>query len=192
MSNEHGNEGVAMIDIPREGVRLRVLKALAKDTGKELTTLDMCEQIIKTKTQAEQTSFAHLIKTKKFEPELTPDDLGTATIFVSHAWRYHFVQLVEAIELFAMEEPDFDEEKTFFWVDLIVNSQWGVAERPFDWWCNTFKSNVKTIGHTLLVLSPWKDPIPLTRAWCLFEILSTVQTEAKLTIQLSPSERVDF
>ena len=30
------------------------------------------------------------------------------------------------------------------------------------------------IDHTVLVLAPWDDPIPLTQAWCLWEIYSTL------------------
>ena len=31
------------------------------------------------------------------------------------------------------------------------------------------------IGHTLLVLSPWRNPIPLRRSWCLWEIVCTLE-----------------
>ena len=50
---------------------------------------------------------------------------------------------------------------------------------------------VRNIGHTLLILSPWNDPRPLKRAWCLWEILSTVRTGAQLTIEMAPSETLE-
>ena len=31
-------------------------------------------------------------------------------------------------------------------------------------WTDTFKEAICSIGHTLLILAPWNDPIPLTRA----------------------------
>ena len=48
------------------------------------------------------------------------------------------------------------------------------------------------IGHTLLVLAPALAPIPLTRAWCLFEIYATVATETPLTVQMPPAEATAF
>lgn len=47
-----------------------------------------------------------------------------------------------------------------------MNSQWDTGLRPFDWWTTTFRTAVQRVGRTLLVLAPWNDPIPLTRAWC--------------------------
>ena len=57
----------------------------------------------------------------------------------------------------------------------------GYYQVPPDWWFTTFKVAVASIGHTVLVLMPWDDPIPLTRAWCIWEILSTIDDgKAKL------------
>lgn len=55
-----------------------------------------------------------------------------------------------------------------------------------------FLDGVREIGHTCLVLAPWHDPIPLTRAWCLWEILSTMRLHASLTVQMVPREALSF
>ena len=39
---------------------------------------------------------------------------------------------------------------------------------------------------------PWNDPIPLTRAWCIWEILSTIAGLAKLEICLPAVEQEAF
>ena len=45
----------------------------------------------------------------------------------------------------------------------------------------------------MLVLSPWDSPIPMTRAWCLWELLCTVnQPEVNLIIRLPRSQRRAF
>jgi len=45
------------------------------------------------------------------------------------------------------------------------------------------------IGRTVLVLSPWNDPIPLTRAWCLYEMFSTLSApDVRFDIVLPDSE----
>jgi tetratricopeptide (TPR) repeat protein len=48
---------------------------------------------------------------------------------------------------------------------------------------------IRTLGSTLLVLSPWDDPVALTRAWCLWEVLATLQHEAApLALLLPPAQ----
>ncbi len=55
-----------------------------------------------------------------------------------------------------------------------------------------FKKNVLDIGHTLLVLQ-WDNPIPLTRAWCIWEIFCTCCQDANgktstLEVIMSPND----
>lgn len=80
----------------------------------------------------------------------------------------------------------------YFWLDLVVNSQHGTAARPFEWWCTTFTQSVGRIGHVALVLAPWDDPVPLTRAWCLWEIFSAFVSDARLTIHVPKAQRAAF
>jgi hypothetical protein len=44
----------------------------------------------------------------------------------------------------------------------------------------------------LLVLSPWNDPIPLTRAWCLWEIFCAIDENVVLHVSLPKTERARF
>ena len=39
---------------------------------------------------------------------------------------------------------------------------------------NAFSAPWQRFGRTVMVLAPWSNPVPFTRAWCLFEIYSTV------------------
>ena len=57
--------------------------------------------------------------------------------------------------------------------DLFVNNQNIAAELPHTWWSTTFRDSIKHIGCVLLVMAPWSNPIPLTRAWCLYEVLNS-------------------
>jgi hypothetical protein len=50
---------------------------------------------------------------------------------------------------------------------------------------------VGAIGHTLLVLR-WKDPIPLRRSWCLWEIACTLTTGSKLQVIMPPDDEAAF
>ena len=97
--------------------------------------------------------------------------IAPATVFVSHAWRYHFVDVYNTLEEHAKQSEA--PEDVYFWFDLVCNNQHKAPNLPQLWWKTTFTSAIKMIGRTCLLLAPWSDPIPLTRAWCLFEIFCT-------------------
>ena len=48
------------------------------------------------------------------------------------------------------------------------------------------------MGHTVMLLSPWHAPQPLTRAWCLWELHCTVETASSFSILLGPAEKAAF
>ncbi len=110
---------------------------------------------------------------------------------MSHAWAYRFLKLITALEAWeAKRLAAGATTPTFFWLDLFTNSQHGTAARPFEWWRDTFSSNVSAIGHTLLVLE-WEDPVPLRRAWCLLEITASLrdrQPPTVLEVVMAPEE----
>ena len=57
---------------------------------------------------------------------------------------------------------------------------------------STFRQAVESIGRTLLVLAPWRAPLPLGRAWCIWEIFCTVDTDTELRVLLPAAERDAF
>merc|ERR1711990_1118587 len=75
--------------------------------------------------------------------------------------------------------------------DMFTNSQHDTSNRPYEWWQNTFKSSIGVIGQMLLVMMPWNCPIPMTRAWCLFEILCAIEEQTKLWIGM-PGDQQDM
>ena len=50
------------------------------------------------------------------------------------------------------------------------------------------------MGRVLLVMAPWADPVPMTRAWCLWEMLCALQLKDRvvLHVRLSPKEKKSF
>ena len=64
-----------------------------------------------------------------------------------------------------------------------------MASKDFDWFSSTFLNGINDIGEVLLVLSPWNDPMPIRRAWCLFEIHNAIaEYEVKLSIDIPHDE----
>jgi tetratricopeptide (TPR) repeat protein len=76
-----------------------------------------------------------------------------------------------------------------------VNNQHDAPDLPFTWWTTTFKNNIRSIGQVVLVLAPWRRPVALTRAWCLWELYCAAsQTDNGVTLELRlpASQRPDF
>ena len=136
-----------------------------------LTTSQINRQIVKPTTNGSSKPFIDTytnLKSKSGKPLV-----GPATVFVSHAWKYQFVDIVLDVLLqHSQKEPD-----AYFWVDLFANDQNSVASKDFDWFSSTFRNSIKSIGQVLLVLAPWDDPMPVKRAWCLFEIATSINSE---------------
>lgn len=137
----------------------------------DTTTKDACEEIVKPKTLSKKESYIDLINAGK-----------KANKFVSHAWKYSFQDIVRSLE-------GNNEDGDIFWFDICTVNQHKSETRDFNWWQTTFLGAVKEIGCTVLVLSPWEEPIPLTRSWCIWEIFSTLTTQSRLEIVMSDMER---
>jgi tetratricopeptide (TPR) repeat protein len=112
-------------------------------------------------------------------------------VFISHAWKYKFLDVMDAIRNH-FNKSSFDGQDPVIWFDLFTNNQHDAPDLDFHWWSTTFQQAIRDIGTTVMVLSPWSDPIPLTRAWCLYEIYCTIQTESQFEIAMSSSENESF
>ncbi|EGD78506.1 mbre TPR repeat protein [Salpingoeca rosetta] len=163
------------------------LKAAHPDTYQKMTTKEACDSVVIPRTKAKQCAYVDVMDSQHVGRK--------ATVFVSHAWRYKIVDVIGTLLEFAGEQGEDDGEdkaQVFFWFDLFINNQNTdiTANLPQEWWSTTFKESIAAIGHVLLVLTPWHDPVPLTRAWCLWEIFcSASQEDVQLTIRLPNAER---
>ena len=175
-----------------EGVRLSYFRDFIASCGgcetlRDLNTTDVCNRFVKPMTAATKCSVCELLRHENNAV------LADSNVFISHAWKYKFLDVVEAVR-FSLTKGDPTRENDFVvWFDLFTNCQHGLDEPPpFSWWCNTFKVAISDIGHTLMVLSPWADPITLTRAWCLFELYATADCQCRFSIAMSEEESQSF
>jgi tetratricopeptide (TPR) repeat protein len=195
-----------IIPFPKHGLTLKaILKFIERNGGRErfqgLTTTQVCEDVLKIITSKRQCSYCDLLLFEEEEKEEEDGDavvddgvadkklksVGKAGVFISHAWKYNFLDVVSALENHFKDTPE-----TIIWFDLFSNNQHLAVSLPFEWWATTFKSAIQEMGRTVMVLAPWRDPIPFTRAWCLFEIYSTVITESHFEVAMSESEKDKF
>ena len=75
-------------------------------------------------------------------------------VFISHAWKYNFLSVVEALKFHFKDEPD-----VVVWFDIFSINEHNTISHDFEWWCTTFKSAIASYGRTVMVLAPWKDPV---------------------------------
>ena len=61
-----------------------------------------------------------------------------------------------------------------------------------EWWRGTFLRAIGSIGHTVMVLQPWDSPLPLKRAWCLWELYCSHQAGVPFSVCLGPAEQRAF
>lgn len=172
---------------PMDGLPISFLRELIDNNGGELafeglTTDDVKDKFIAPKTQSSQLSMCAQMK------QDGDSRVQLATWFVSHAWRYKFLDLVRALE-------DFFDRKgkcAVIWLDLLSTSQHATFSRPPEWWQETFCTAIGRMGQVVMVMTPWDNPISLTRAWCLIELFACSSTGSSFNVALPPSERKRF
>jgi hypothetical protein len=121
--------------------------------------------------------------------------VAEANWFISHAWSYKFLDVMEAVEIFMLKEYGVGKMvEVVIWFDLFSNSQHNTEGRqiPFEWLSETFMSAVRKINNVLMILEPWDNPVTLTRAWCVFEVLVSVLTKSRFEVTMSKSEAARF
>ena len=104
-----------------------------------------------------------------------------ADCFISHAWRYQLKQLIEALN--SISSYSNGENDVFIWLDILCINQHKAdrQEYPVEFWKNTFHQSISDIGKTISILQPWDNPIPLRRAWCIWELYgSTLNDETEM------------
>lgn len=174
---------------PLDGITLKVIEDFIESHGgtesfRGLSTSHVCNSIFKPMLNQKEIrkSWCDVLK------DGGSADVGKATVFVSHAWNYKFLDVIDVLREFAAKAPT----RVVFWFDLFSNNQFDTSARPFEWWCGTFRNAIKDLGHTLLVLTPWRHPVALTRAWCLFEIFTSIVTKANIDVVLTSADETDL
>jgi len=150
------------------GVSRRFLIRFALQVSPNATSADVAKQV-REQLKYSGTSMAETLQ---------HPDSGRATVFVSHAQKCSFHQLVKALEQTL--------ETDFIWIDIMCVRQHDIA-RDLRW----ISHLVQWAGCVFMVLDPWYDPVCLKRMWCLYE-LAMCDSSIHLELVLAPSERNDF
>ena len=197
----------ALPNWPFLGVSVACLRAFARAHEALLvdaTTEDVCERVCKPLTETAGDSLAAcLVRLGAADPVTGVTYAAAPTIFVSHARKYLFRDLLDTVCAHVSSLPEEEHGRHYVWLDIFSQYQhWigdvGTAQRPCNWDV-VFQLTTAAIGHTCLVFAPWRDAVPLRRAWMLWEVLCTLTAQkgkgtasSALRVRLPPSESDDF
>ena len=157
------------------------------------TTTDVKDRYVLGLTSASQLSLC-----AQMQNEGQGEYVGQASWFISHAWKCQFLEVTDAILAFFRAKvaqgqmSEMEMLDTIIWFDLFSNSQHNTSDKPFEWWQGTFTNAIQEMGNVLQVLTPWDDPIPFTRAWCVFEIYACEMSNSNFQIAMTEIESQRF
>ena len=180
-------------EFPSLGVKLSHLQIFIENCGgrealKDLTTTEVCEEFVKPMTYINENSYCEMMRDLNGE-----EAIGESNVFISHAWKYKFLEVIDLLQQYFNNNNNSNkenkEDEIIIWFDIFSINQHKTLEVPEDYWYVTFQSAIKKFGRTVMILSPWNDPIPLTRAWCLWELYCTVSTKSNFEIAMTKESR---
>ena len=181
--------GEPSVDHPfEEGVSWEALEQFAKENNIDgLSVDDVCEQLIKPSTSSLRVAYSEFFKRKDAR------FVGRANILVSHAWLCKMTDLLSALKKWLDDRQGAERAQSwFFWIDVFVCNQESSVPKEFDWWKETFRQSVERIGRTVIVMTPWKTPTYIERAWCLFEFYITLNCKIPYDLAMSETDQVMF
>eukprot|EP00040_Diaphanoeca_grandis_P018978 m.99911 g.99911 ORF g.99911 m.99911 type:complete len:586 (-) comp27203_c0_seq2:345-2102(-) len=149
------------------------------DTNKDMSLIQYVDHLKQIPVYADAKSAIYLHHTEA--DEMGNCFVGTATVFISHAWGMSAYDFFEVL-LRGMADSDYA------WIDLYMYTQFGNGDGSTAAWIKRFEGLIGSIGSVLAILTPWRNPVPLTRIWCLFEMVCAMRTNVVLKILLPHEE----
>jgi hypothetical protein len=166
---------------------------------------EVSERIIKPLTKKLQCSLATLLSFQNQNAITIP------TVFISYSPEESFASLLRALKDY-MERYSYSEQEIVVWMEcLCFNPHYSLLSaadsksgsppssppsRPIfptlDWYSNHFPCEIQKINFTLLFISSWENPLPLSDLGCNWELFITILTNSKFDIVLCTEERKRF
>ena len=132
-------------------------------------------------------SFAELLMSAEGGAQLA----SVANVFLSHAYDYAFLDAVDAAEAWASRQSEARSTFYFYFDLLVVNQHGQNGVVSFDVLRDEFGGGVRGIGNTLFLLD-FKNPVSLSRAWCVFELAVSLVSKARFEVIMPPRDEAAF
>ena len=176
-------------DISLLGVKLSYFEKFIKDCGGRQrfigkTTEWVLETYVKPLTVGSKLSLCEQLHAKGDQVSMF---VGRAECFYSHAWKFLFLDVVDAAK------NHFQDQDPFIWFDLFSVSQHKAEIRPFEWWNVAFFNTISEIRTVLMLMQPFEDSetgteawTTLTRVWCVFELYCCQKSGCNFQVTMTP------
>ena len=186
-------------DFSMLGVRLSFFRHFVDSCGgmgalQGLTTLEVMQRWVVPATESSKLSYCELLASDARED--MRGFVGTATWFYSHAWKYLFLDVVDAAEAFFGQTQ---EQDPVVWFDVFSVSQHKAGVRPFEWWSSVFLNSIGSMGRVLMAMQPLDDGatgvkawVTLSRVWCVFELYSCESTLCEFHVTMTAGMAARF
>ena len=127
------------------------------------------------------------------------DNVGPSTIMLSYGWGNSIGDIVDALVDFC-NRCNLDHKRTYVWICCLCNNQHRVAESKklgeeisFEEFSTIFGDRVQNIGHVVAIMAPWRQPVYVSRVWCIYELFTAYNNDAcNLDIAMPPREKSDM
>ncbi|KAF0717482.1 Aste57867_2261 [Aphanomyces stellatus] len=161
-----------------------------RNAFKYLSTADVCKDVVKPYTISTKLSLVDHVQRHHCNGH---EFVKPATWFVSHAWGYKYLDVVDALSDFFVE-LGLEADGVAVWFCMFNNNQHIIdnATQPFQFWVDSFQTALKAIGNVVMVLSPWNNPATLTRTWCVFEIYAAMKNMVRFEVALCKKQKQEF
>lgn len=120
------------------------------------------------------------------------DCVGPASFMLSYGWEYTIGDIVETLVSYC-ESENLNPKRTYFWICCLCINQHRVYENKMNGivvdFLPSFNYCVKSIGHVLAMMSPWDEPVYLTRVWCIFEFFVAHENGCNVSIVMPSREK---
>eukprot|EP00045_Choanoeca_perplexa_P012718 m.140731 g.140731 ORF g.140731 m.140731 type:complete len:1007 (-) comp16113_c0_seq1:173-3193(-) len=169
------------------GVHLGMLQWLLNSgtLNGQATIFEACQTIRQRLTHDQQCALLDLAKPLQEQHDKSSVSLkpwaGPATSYVSYAWAYRLDAVVDMLGAIARAASD---KESYFWLDVVCYNQHGEGPTMATNLDTTIRRLVASVGHVDVLLDTWQAPLPLTRSWCVWEIMLCMEPVLRTTVQL--------
>eukprot|EP00929_Paragymnodinium_shiwhaense_P022678 TRINITY_DN14424_c0_g1_i2.p1 TRINITY_DN14424_c0_g1~~TRINITY_DN14424_c0_g1_i2.p1 ORF type:complete len:298 (+),score=30.43 TRINITY_DN14424_c0_g1_i2:159-1052(+) len=167
------------------GVHIQLLARIETHLGEDATTYDCVNLHVKPATEALRCCYAQMALCS--EDESLRRCIGTATVFVSHSWKYRYGTLVDIIGQRAM--TSLTQAPDFYYIDIFAINQHDASRKGE---LDSLGQTIVDCGTLVLAASPWSSPLPLARVWCLYELHMATMSDVPIEMFISSSDTQAF
>ncbi|KAF0693447.1 Aste57867_15600 [Aphanomyces stellatus] len=137
-----------------------------KDAFQGLTTREVCWKYVVPYTAAMELSQVDHVRDHDSNGRTY---VKPAAWFVSHAWDYAFLDVVDALDTFLSECQVEDLDRVAVWFCVFNNNQheFSYGSHPFEYWFGRFHDALTSIANVVMVFSPWNHPTTHAHVVCV-------------------------